>query len=135
MDVLVAAAGVGSPRPEAGSAKPYTMLNMPIEAFRSVIDVNLYGVLFSNRAVARLMVANGRGGSLDQPRLDHVEDALDRRRLQREQGRRLDGDEVPGPGAGPPRHPGERDRTRLHRDADDRAAAAATPTGAAGPWT
>ena len=64
VDVLVAAAGVGSPRPEAGSANPYTMLTMPIEAFRSVIDVNLYGVLFSNRAVARFMVANGRGGSL-----------------------------------------------------------------------
>ena len=30
-------------------------------------------------------------------------------------GRRLDGDEVPGPGAGQPRHPGERDRTGLHR--------------------
>jgi len=64
VDVLVAAAGVGSPRPEAGSAKPHSMLTMPIEAFRSVIDVNLYGVLFSNRAVARFMVASGRGGSL-----------------------------------------------------------------------
>jgi len=64
VDVLVAAAGVGSPRPAAASAKPHTMLTMPTEAFRSVIDVNLYGVLFSNRAVARFMVANGRGGSL-----------------------------------------------------------------------
>ena len=64
VDVLVAAAGVGSPRPEAGSAKPHSMLTMPIEAFRSVIDVNLYGVLFSNRAVACWMVANRRGGSL-----------------------------------------------------------------------
>jgi len=64
VDVLVAAAGVGSPRPEAESAKPYTMLTVPIERFRAVIDVNLYGVLFSNRAVARWMVANGRGGSL-----------------------------------------------------------------------
>ena len=32
VDVLVAAAGVGSPRPEAGSAKPHSMLTMPIEA-------------------------------------------------------------------------------------------------------
>jgi NAD(P)-dependent dehydrogenase (short-subunit alcohol dehydrogenase family) len=64
VDVLVAAAGVGSPRPDAGSAKPYTMLTIPTEAFRAVIDVNLYGVLFSNRAVARWMVANQRGGSL-----------------------------------------------------------------------
>jgi NAD(P)-dependent dehydrogenase (short-subunit alcohol dehydrogenase family) len=64
VDVLVAAAGVGSPRPDAGSAKPYTMLDMPIERFRAVVDVNLYGVLFSNRAAARWMVANRRGGSL-----------------------------------------------------------------------
>jgi len=64
VDVLVAAAGVGSPRPDPGSAKPYTMLDIPTEGFRSVIDVNLYGVLFSNRAAARWMVANKRGGSL-----------------------------------------------------------------------
>jgi NAD(P)-dependent dehydrogenase (short-subunit alcohol dehydrogenase family) len=64
VDVLVAAAGVGSPRPEAGSAKPYTMLTISTESFRAVVDVNLYGVLFSNRAVARWMVANRRGGSL-----------------------------------------------------------------------
>jgi NAD(P)-dependent dehydrogenase (short-subunit alcohol dehydrogenase family) len=64
VDILVAAAGVGSPRPEAESAKPYTMLTVPTERFRAVIDVNLYGVLFSNRAVARWMVANRRGGSL-----------------------------------------------------------------------
>ena len=64
VDVLVAAAGVGSPRPDAQSTKPYTMLDMPTDRFRAVIDVNLYGVLFSNRAVARWMVANRRGGSL-----------------------------------------------------------------------
>ncbi|HEY7038465.1 MAG TPA: SDR family NAD(P)-dependent oxidoreductase [Methylomirabilota bacterium] len=64
VDVLVAAAGVGSPRPDEASARPYTMLDMPIDRFRSVIDVNLYGVIFSNRAAARWMVDNRRGGSL-----------------------------------------------------------------------
>jgi NAD(P)-dependent dehydrogenase (short-subunit alcohol dehydrogenase family) len=64
VDVLVAAAGVGSPRPEKDSAKPYTMLDIPTDRFRAVIDVNLYGVLFSNRAAARWMVANKRGGSI-----------------------------------------------------------------------
>ena len=65
VDILVAAAGVGSPRPpEADAARSYTMLTLPTERFRAVIDVNLYGVLFSNRAVARWMVANRRGGSL-----------------------------------------------------------------------
>jgi NAD(P)-dependent dehydrogenase (short-subunit alcohol dehydrogenase family) len=64
VDVLVAAAGVGSPRPDPQTAKPYTMLDIPTEGFRAVIDVNLYGVLFSNRAAARWMVAHPRGGSL-----------------------------------------------------------------------
>ncbi len=64
VDVLVAAAGVAGPRPQAESAMPYTLLDIPTERFRAVIDVNLYGVLFSNRAVARWMVANRRGGSL-----------------------------------------------------------------------
>jgi NAD(P)-dependent dehydrogenase (short-subunit alcohol dehydrogenase family) len=64
VDVLVAAAGVASVRPDAASAKPYSMLDIPTASFRAVIDVNLYGVLFSNRAVARWMVANRRGGSL-----------------------------------------------------------------------
>jgi NAD(P)-dependent dehydrogenase (short-subunit alcohol dehydrogenase family) len=63
VDVLVAAAGVGSPRPP-DSNQPFTVLDMPVEQFRAVIDVNLYGVLFSNRAAARWMVANRRGGSI-----------------------------------------------------------------------
>jgi 3-oxoacyl-[acyl-carrier protein] reductase len=65
VDVLVAAAGVGSPRrPPAGPDQPHTMLDMPTDVFQKVIDVNLYGVLFANRAVARWMVANARRGSL-----------------------------------------------------------------------
>jgi len=36
----------------------------PMEQFRRVIDINLYGVLFSNRAVARWMTENRRGGSI-----------------------------------------------------------------------
>ncbi len=65
VDVLVAAAGVGSPRrPPGGSDQPHTVLDMPTDVFKRVVDVNLYGVLFSNRAVARWMVANRRGGSL-----------------------------------------------------------------------
>ncbi|HYB42886.1 MAG TPA: SDR family NAD(P)-dependent oxidoreductase [Candidatus Methylomirabilis sp.] len=65
VDILVAAAGVGNPRPpQEESARTYTVLSMPAERFRAVVDVNLYGVLFSNRAVARWMVANRRGGSL-----------------------------------------------------------------------
>ena len=65
VDVLVAAAGIGSPRrPATGSDQPHTVLDMPTDVFKKVVDVNLYGVLFSNRAVARWMMANRRGGSL-----------------------------------------------------------------------
>ena len=64
VDVLVAAAGVASARPSRDSAKPYSTLDIPTEKFRAVVDVNLYGVLFSNRAVARWMIAKGRGGSI-----------------------------------------------------------------------
>jgi NAD(P)-dependent dehydrogenase (short-subunit alcohol dehydrogenase family) len=65
IDVLVAAAGVGGVRvPGAGSYQTYTVLDISMEQFRRVIDVNLYGVLFSNRAVARWMTENRRGGSI-----------------------------------------------------------------------
>jgi glucose 1-dehydrogenase len=65
VDVLVAAAGVGAARVHgAMSYQPYTVLDIPMEQFRRVIDVKLYGVLFSNRAVARWMRDNRRGGSI-----------------------------------------------------------------------
>jgi NAD(P)-dependent dehydrogenase (short-subunit alcohol dehydrogenase family) len=65
VDVLVAAAGIASPRQSAADAdRPHTILSMPTERFRTVVDVNLYGVLFSNRAVARWMVEQRRPGSL-----------------------------------------------------------------------
>lgn len=65
VDVLVAAAGVASPRrPDVTSDQPHSVLSVPIEEFRAVMEVNLYGVLFSNRAVARWMIARGRGGSI-----------------------------------------------------------------------
>ena len=41
VDVLVAAAGVGSPRPAPGSTQPFTVLTIPTADFRKVIDVNL----------------------------------------------------------------------------------------------
>ena len=65
VDVLVAAAGVGAERvPAATSYLPYTMLDIPMDQFRRIIDINLYGVLFSNRAVARWMTEKRRPGSI-----------------------------------------------------------------------
>ena len=65
VDILVAAAGIGAVRvPGATSYQPHTVLSIPTDQFRRVIDVNLYGVLFSNRAVARWMTEHRRGGSI-----------------------------------------------------------------------
>ena len=67
VDVLVAAAGIGGARTAAAPgppAVPTGVLNMPTEWFRRVVDVNFFGVLFSDRAAARWMVANGRPGSI-----------------------------------------------------------------------
>lgn len=64
VDVLVAAAGVGSGRPPTDQAGPYTVVTIPIEQFRRVVDINLYGVLFSDRAAAGWMLANKRPGSI-----------------------------------------------------------------------
>src|SRR5262249_5444874 len=64
IDILVAAAGVAGPRTAPDTARPYSTLEIPTEKFRAVIDVNFYGVLHSNRAVARWMVSNGRGGCI-----------------------------------------------------------------------
>jgi NAD(P)-dependent dehydrogenase (short-subunit alcohol dehydrogenase family) len=64
VDVLVAAAGIAGTRQPAPGDPPPTILNIPTERFRTVVDVNLYGVLFSNRAVARYMVEHRVRGSL-----------------------------------------------------------------------
>lgn len=65
VDILVAAAGISSGRPPSDTPlEPVTTLTMPMEHFRKIIDVNLYGVLFSDRAVAGWMVANRRAGSI-----------------------------------------------------------------------
>jgi NAD(P)-dependent dehydrogenase (short-subunit alcohol dehydrogenase family) len=65
LDVLVAAAGIGSARPPSEmtlSMQP--TLDYPLDAFQRVLDVNFYGVLFSDRAAARWMRAQQRPGSI-----------------------------------------------------------------------
>ena len=63
VDVLVAAAGVGGVRLRTEPDAP-AILKVSTEQFRSVIEVNLYGVFHSNRAVASWLVANRRPGSI-----------------------------------------------------------------------
>ena len=64
VDVLVAAAGIGAALWSSEQGAAPTLLDYPTDGLRHVLDVNLYGVLFSDRAAARWMVANGRPGAI-----------------------------------------------------------------------
>lgn len=64
VDILVAAAGIASARPPSAGGEPYTTLTIPLDQFRRIIDINLYGVLHSDRAVARWLLEHGRPGSI-----------------------------------------------------------------------
>ena len=72
IDALVAAAGIshalyvsGQPRDEvAGSRDAALLINKPAEYWEKVLNVNLTGVMLTNRAIARRMLDSGRGGSI-----------------------------------------------------------------------
>jgi NAD(P)-dependent dehydrogenase (short-subunit alcohol dehydrogenase family) len=73
IDVLVAAAGIshalyvsGETREGAANADRTAshILNKPVEYWEKVLAVNLTGVMMTDRAVARRMVAAGTGGSI-----------------------------------------------------------------------
>ncbi|MER3419688.1 MAG: NAD(P)-dependent oxidoreductase, partial [Chloroflexota bacterium] len=64
VDLLVAAAGISGARPDQPQPDPFPLLNMPTAHIQRVLAVNLYGVLFSDRAVARWLVAHGRPGAI-----------------------------------------------------------------------
>lgn len=64
VDVLVAAAGIGSALPQQQRAQPLLTIDYPLDAFQRVVDVNFYGVLYSDRAVARWLRDQNRSGSI-----------------------------------------------------------------------
>jgi NAD(P)-dependent dehydrogenase (short-subunit alcohol dehydrogenase family) len=70
VDIGVAAAGVataaGPSNIQSRAADPTGgyVVNMQTDDFRTVVDVNLLGVLFTDRALAQQMLAQGSGGSL-----------------------------------------------------------------------
>ena len=72
IDVLLAAAGISTWRyldaeplhASQVSVDDSFLLNAPAEAWQKVLDVNLTGVMLSDRAVARRMVAAGNGGAI-----------------------------------------------------------------------
>ena len=64
VDILVAAAGIGSALPQQQRGQPLLTIDYPLDAFQRVIDVNFYGVLYSDRSVARWLREQGRPGSI-----------------------------------------------------------------------
>ncbi|MBI5946697.1 MAG: SDR family oxidoreductase [Chloroflexi bacterium] len=72
VDILVAAAGIshalyvsGQGTGEVGADREAAMLlNKPTEYWEKVMAVNLTGVMMTDRAIARRMVASGRPGSI-----------------------------------------------------------------------
>lgn len=55
LDILVNAAGI---------APPYALVDMPVDKWRMALDVNLTGYLLMAREAARIMIAQGMGGSI-----------------------------------------------------------------------
>jgi len=55
LDILVNAAGV---------APPYALVDMPVDKWRMALEVNLTGYLLMAREAARIMIAQGMGGSI-----------------------------------------------------------------------
>ena len=72
IDTLVAAAGISHALYESGKAtqtvqanrEASLLINKPAEYWEKVLDVNLTGVMLTDRAVARRMIKNGNGGTL-----------------------------------------------------------------------
>ncbi len=72
IDILVAAAGIShalyvsgsAPSDVRGEREAALLINKPIEYWEKVLNVNLTGVMLTNRAVARAMVAAGTRGSI-----------------------------------------------------------------------
>ena len=71
VDVCVAAAGIGfggyvSGRQwrREGSPADWHITGQPLAEWQTVLDVNLTGVMLTDRAVAQRMIAQGRGGSI-----------------------------------------------------------------------
>lgn len=71
IDTLLAAAGIsnaayvsGAPRVPAADPGSRMLVNVPLADWQRVLDVNLTGVMLTDRAVARRMIAQGRPGTI-----------------------------------------------------------------------
>jgi NAD(P)-dependent dehydrogenase (short-subunit alcohol dehydrogenase family) len=61
IDILVAAAGIS--HDARGAVRP-PILELPTSAWQRLLDINLTGVMLTNRAVAKRMIAGGVHGSI-----------------------------------------------------------------------
>lgn len=67
VDSLVAAAGVSSAAyvsGEAGDTLTRSLLDLPVEDWNRVLQINLTGVMLTDRAAAKHMIAMGNGGTI-----------------------------------------------------------------------
>lgn len=65
IDLLVAAAGIGhagATSDVAADSSAMLLVNQPLSSWQRVIDVNLNGVMLSDRAIGRRMIEAGNGG-------------------------------------------------------------------------
>jgi len=71
IDTVLAAAGIsnaayvsGAPRSRDADPASRMLVNTPVADWQRVLDVNLTGVMLTDRAVARRMIAQGRAGTI-----------------------------------------------------------------------
>jgi len=71
IDTVLAAAGIanaayvsGTPRTQDAPAESRHLINLPLADWQRVLDVNLTGVMLTDRAVARRMIAQGIPGTI-----------------------------------------------------------------------
>ncbi|MEM9445737.1 MAG: SDR family oxidoreductase [Verrucomicrobiota bacterium] len=60
VDILIASAGTGGSQTTQRGV-PFAFVQLPLEEWEEVIDINLKGVLFSNQAVLPTMIRQGNG--------------------------------------------------------------------------
>ena len=110
----------------AGIQQDAAFVDMTLDQWRKVLDVNLTGAFLCAREGAREFLGKGRGaGKVKSNRQDPLYqfsspgDPLGRScQLRRQQRGHLVADEKSCPGAGAPRRPGQQHRSRGHQDPD-----------------
>ena len=111
----------------AGIHRYAALADMELARWQEVLDVNLTGAFVVAQAVARRMIARAAAGKIiNICSLMSEAASTDDRQLRRGEGRPEAPDEGHGGRMGPPWHPGQWHRSRLHPDGPDPASRSAT---------